>query len=107
MANFLTGNRGGGRRKGSRNKLSETFLECVASDFADHGAETVKRLRENDPATYLKLIAWLVPRQLILRREQSPDIDLAELTDEEAVAWIEAERRRQMIRNAIGPPSDR
>jgi hypothetical protein len=40
-------------------------------------------------------------------REQAPDIDPAELTVEEAVALIEAERRRQMIRNAIGPPSDR
>ena len=34
-------------------------------------------------------------------------IDLAELTDEEAVALIESERRRQMIRNAIGPPNGR
>jgi hypothetical protein len=104
---FLTGNSGGGRRKGSRNKLSETFLECIASDFSVHGSEAVKRLRENDPATYLKLIAWLVPRELILKREQAPDTDLAELTDQEAVALIEAERRRQTIRNAIGTPNDR
>jgi hypothetical protein len=101
---FLTGNSGGGRRKGSRNKLSETFLECIASDFADHGAEAVQRLRENDPATYLKLIGWLVPRELILKREQ---IDLAELSEEEIVALIDAERRRQVIRNAIGAPNDR
>jgi hypothetical protein len=103
---FHTGNPGGGRPKGSRNKLSETFLECIASDFAVHGSEAVKRLRENDPATYLKLIAWLVPRELILKREQRPDIDPAELTDEEAVALIETERRRQMIRNAIGTPNN-
>ena len=69
----------------------------MAADFADHGAETVKRLRENDPAMYFKLIAWLVPRELILKREQAPDTDLAELTDEEAVMLIEAERRRRMI----------
>ena len=104
---FLTGNSGGGRPKGAKNKLSETFLETIVDDFSNHGAETVRRLRENDPATYLKLIAWLVPRELILKREQAPDIDPAELTDEEAVALIEAERRRQIIRNAIGPPTDR
>jgi hypothetical protein len=104
---FLTGNPGGGRRKGSRNKLSELFLETIASDFVEHGAEAVKRLRENDPATYLKLIGWLIPRELILKREQSLDFDLADLTDDEALAFIEAERRRRMIRNAIGPPDDR
>jgi hypothetical protein len=55
----------------------------------------------------VKIIAWLIPRDLILKREQAQGIDLAELTDEEAAMLIEAERRRQMIRNAIGPPSDR
>ena len=103
---FLAGNGGGGRKRGSRNKLSETFLETVAKDFADHGADAVMRLREEDPATYLKLIAWLIPRELILKREEASDVDLAELTEEEVLALIEAERRRQIIRRAIGKTND-
>lgn len=104
---FLTGNSGGGRPKGARNKLSETFLETIAKHFADHGAEAVKRVREGDPATYLKLIAWLIPRELIMQREQGHDADLADLTDEQAAARIEAEHRRKAIRYAIGMPNGR
>lgn len=33
---FLTGNGGGGRPKGSRNKLGEQFLEALAQDFAEY-----------------------------------------------------------------------
>jgi len=34
---FLTGNSGGGRPKGSRNKLGEQFLEALVQDFTEHG----------------------------------------------------------------------
>jgi hypothetical protein len=98
---FLPGNGGGGRRKGSRNKLSETFLETVAKDFAEHGADALKRLREFDPATYLKMIAWLIPREMILQRERAPDVDPADLTDEEVAELIGIEQRRQMILGAL------
>jgi hypothetical protein len=102
-----TGNGGGGRRKGSRNKLSEMFLEKIALDFMEHGAEAIERVRKEDPAAYLKLLAWLIPRELILQRERSPDIDPADLTDEEITALIEAERRRQFICSAITRPNNR
>jgi hypothetical protein len=101
---FLAGNSGGGRRKGSRNKLSETFLETVSKDFAEHGADALKRLREFDPATYLKMIAWLIPREMILQRERSPDVDPADLTDAEVAELIGIEQRRQMILGALKSP---
>ena len=80
---FSVGNSGGGRRKGSRNKLSETFLQTIAKIFFEHGAEAIERVRKENPEAYLKILAWLVPRELILQRETAPDIDPAELTDEE------------------------
>src|SRR4051812_40186238 len=64
---FLTGNSGGGRRKGSRNKLTEQFLDIIADDFAEHGAEAIAKVRTNDPATYLKIVGSLVPRELIMQ----------------------------------------
>jgi hypothetical protein len=103
---FLTGNSGGGRRKGSRNKLSENFLETIARDFAEHGAEAIERVRKENPEVYLKLLAWLVPRELILQRERSADVDPADLSDEELATMFMNERRRQMIRNAIGSSDD-
>ena len=69
---FLTGNSGGGRRKGSRNKLTERFLDTIANDFAEHGAEAIANVRTTDPATYLKIVGSLIPRNLILDREYGP-----------------------------------
>jgi hypothetical protein len=98
---FLTGNSGGGRRKGSRNRLTEVFMSAIADDFAEHGAEAIARVRSNDPVTYLRIIAAIVPPDLVLKRELEPAIDYAELTYEEAGKLADAERKRQMIKNAI------
>jgi len=94
---FLSGNNGGGRRKGARNKLTETFLEVVAKDFSKHGAQALSRLREDDPATYLKIIAILVPRELISKYENAPDIAYEELSDEEFNSLLRVEMRRARV----------
>ena len=98
---FLTGNSGGGRRKGSRNKLTETFVDIIAQDFAEHGAEVIERVRQGDPVMYLRIVGSLVPRELIAKREQAPDSDYAELTDEEVIEMIEAERRRTLVQRVM------
>jgi hypothetical protein len=75
---FLVGHSGGGRRKGARNKLTERFLDAIADDFTEHGAEAIAKVRADDPATYLKIVGSLVPRELIMQREESPAIDYAD-----------------------------
>jgi hypothetical protein len=94
---FLTGNSGGGRRKGSRNKLTERFLDTIADDFAAHGADAIAKVRVDDPIAYLKIVGSLVPRELILQREESPEINLAEITDDELVEYINNRRRQKSI----------
>ena len=62
---FAVGNHfGQGRPLGSRNKLSEKFVEMLAADFAEHGEVAVQKVREDDPAAYLRVVASLVPKQL-------------------------------------------
>ena len=81
---FLTGNNGGGRPAGSRNKLTDTFLAAIADDFAANGLDAIARVRESEPATYLKLVSSLIPRQLVLQREREPDftdMSIAELEE--------------------------
>jgi hypothetical protein len=80
---FLTGNSGGGRPRGSRNKLTERFLDTIANDFAEHGAEAIAKVRTDDPATYFKILGSLCPREIIAQREWAAEVNTAEITDEE------------------------
>ena len=98
---FLTGNSGGGRPKGSRNKLTERFMDTIANDFAEHGAEAIAKVRIDDPATYLKIVGSLVPRELIMQREESPAINSAEITDEELVEVIDKRKRQRFVEEVL------
>jgi len=75
---FQTGNTGGGRPKGSRNKLGEEFLAALHDDFAAHGRTAIERVREEKPADYMKVIASILPKDLNLNLNPA-----GELTDEE------------------------
>lgn len=98
---FLTGNIGGGRRKGSRNKLTETFLDAIADDFVAHGADAIAKVRSTDPANYLKIVGSLIPRELIMRREEALVINCTELTDEELIILIQQRKRQRFIEQAL------
>ena len=52
-----------GRPKGSRHKLTEDFLSAVAEDFEKHGKGVLKTVREEDPATYLRVVAQIIPKE--------------------------------------------
>ena len=84
---FLTGNSGGGRPKGSRNKLGEAFLEALAEDFAEHGPAAIVACREEKPTEYVKVIAGLLPKELLLRKDP-----IDEMSDEEIADVLETLR---------------
>jgi hypothetical protein len=65
---FLPGQSGNpaGKPKGSRHKLNEDFLSKFAADFALHGEEVIAKVREEQPAIWLKIAADLLPRQTTL-----------------------------------------
>ena len=46
-----------GRPKGSRNRLSEAFIQALAEDFERHGAAVIERVRIEKPDAYLKVVA--------------------------------------------------
>lgn len=96
---FLTGNTGGGRRRGSRNRLTETFIAAIENDFAEHGPEALAKLRAVDPAAYLRIVASLVPRDLILKREQAEDY--SDLPPEEMVEILNREQQNGMLAKLI------
>lgn len=92
---FLTGNIGGGRPKGSRNRLTDVVLGTILTDFKNHGSEALVKLREANPEAYLRLVCFLVPREMILQRERTPD--LSELSDEEFAEMLSEARRTKIF----------
>jgi len=57
--------------------LGPAFLDALLADFAGHGAEAIRRCREESPAAYLRICAGLMPKQLKI--EGANDLDDAEL----------------------------
>jgi hypothetical protein len=94
---FKPGGAGGpGRPKGSRNKLAESFLDCLYRDFQANGEAAVQAARAESPLGYCKLVASLLPKELEVKRP------MADLSDDELINAIE------FIRAAIAsdPESD-
>jgi hypothetical protein len=84
---FVTGNIGGGRPKGSRNKLGEAFTDALYADFQEHGPAAIQEMRANDPSGYCRVIAGLLPKEL--KVEAKP---LDQLTDDQLDDIISAIR---------------
>jgi hypothetical protein len=61
---FLTGNGGGGRPKGSRNRLGEAFIEDLYSEWRNSGASALKRMAADEPGQFVKVVAQILPREI-------------------------------------------
>lgn len=73
---FAPGNPGGpGRPKGSRQKLSDSFLKALADDFEHHGVATVERIREEKPEAYVNAIGKLMPKLMELTGKDGDPIE--------------------------------
>jgi hypothetical protein len=60
-----------GRPLGARSRLSEAVLADVAADWAIGGAETIARVRATDPAVYFRVIASILPKDVLLSVQQA------------------------------------
>ena len=74
-----------GRLRGSRNKLTEEVICALLRDFRQHGQKAVARVRQTQPAAYLKILALLIPREHKVEHSNL----LKELSDEQLEAMIE------------------
>jgi hypothetical protein len=61
---FQPGNKLGGRTKGARSKLNEEFFEWLRTDFEQHGAAAIAKMREEDNSGYIAMVSRLMPRHL-------------------------------------------
>lgn len=58
-----------GRPKGSKNAITVAYLNAIAADFRKHGKQVIETVRKTHPAVYLKLVAQLVPRDVVLETD--------------------------------------
>lgn len=52
------------RPVGTRTAVSKAFLQAFHEDFLNHGAEVIETVRVNNPETYLRVAASLVPKDI-------------------------------------------
>lgn len=73
---FKSGNPG--RPKGVRNKLAEAFTGDLLTDWQVFGPAAIKKVREEKPSDYLKVIASIMPAHLHVKVSE-----VDELSDEQ------------------------
>jgi hypothetical protein len=77
----------GGSPEATRRAFSKRFLLDLAEDWQQHGREVFKRVRRESPASYLKVCAMLVPKEVKLDHSTSA---IKAMTDEQIEQAIEA-----------------
>jgi hypothetical protein len=75
----------GGSPEATRRAFNKRFLLDLAEDWQQHGREVFKRVRRESPASYLKVCAMLVPREMKVEHSNA----IKNLTDEQLEAMIE------------------
>ena len=72
-----------GRPKGSKNKLTEAFWADFADAWDVGGRAAIEHVRDNDPSTFLRVAASLMPKEseVTLRNVIAKDLSDDELAD--------------------------
>jgi hypothetical protein len=76
----------GGSPEATRRAFNKRFLLDLAEDWQQHGREVFKRVRRESPASYLKVCAMLVPREMKVEHSNA----IKAMSDEQIEAAIEA-----------------
>jgi hypothetical protein len=80
----------GGRQRGVRNRLSHAFLSDLLEEWSEHGKETLRIARVEEPVAFAKMVAALLPSQFELEVNSS----LTEVSDSDLESFIEYCRSR-------------
>src|SRR5262249_53325808 len=75
----------GGSLEATRRSFNKDFLLALAADFKRHGAEAIAKVRKQHPAAYLKVCAYLVPREMQIEHSSG----VKALTDDQLERGIE------------------
>ena len=104
---FAPGHSGnpGGSPEATRRAFNKRFLLDLAEDWEQHGREVLKRVRRESPATYLKVCAMLVPKEMKLEYQGG----IKAMTDEQldsalaALRQLLADREAEALKAVASP----
>lgn len=68
-----------GRPVGSRTKLSDAFMRDLAGVWQEQGIEVARKVAKDDPSTFLRVVASLIPKTVALSVDTSLEGVLAEI----------------------------
>jgi hypothetical protein len=57
------------RPRGSKNKITKAYLDAITDDFYKHGKQVIETIRIKQPNVYLRLVAQLVPKDVVLETD--------------------------------------
>jgi len=77
-----------GRPKGSRSKFAETFLKDFLEDWETHGATAIAEVRRDDPSTYLRVAASLLPKEFNIKDESQLEKFLEQFSTKELEQFV-------------------
>ena len=80
----VSGNPHGNRHR-TRHLLNQEFMQALLLHFRQHGKKAIEKVAREQPASYLKILALLVPREHKVEHSNL----LKELTDEQLEAMVE------------------
>src|SRR5262249_21760618 len=83
-----------GRKPGSRNKLAAALVDALHDDFTKYGVAAIEKVRAEDPASYLRIITAILPKEL----DAALSVSIG-LSYDDGVSFAEAFR---FARQAIG-----
>ena len=79
-----------GRPTGARQKLTDSFIRDLSAHYEKHGAAIITRVAEQDPVSYMNIVARLIPKETTLSIAGNVNLDPAQM-QRIAEAWIVAQ----------------
>lgn len=99
---FQTGNTGGGRPRGSRNKLGEAFIEDLRDAWNELGVDALRRCAEQDPSTFCRIVSSLLPKTIDLNMSLDATSFASKLQQAAALLGHDIDPPRQIRRPLPG-----
>ena len=70
----------GGRKKGSRNKITKKYLDALAKAFDPNVIEKIKKTK---PDVYIKLYSQLVPKDLDINHSGNISVTVVDYSEDD------------------------